>query len=73
MSRPSKIEREITALLAASGVTGEIEPGPRHRKIRIAGKLAGILPSGRLSDEGGPAYHNTLAQVRRAIREAKHG
>ena len=72
MSKPSKIEREIATLLAASGVPGEIEPGPRHRKIRIAGKLAGILPGGRLSDEGGPAYHKTLAQVRRAIRQAQH-
>jgi hypothetical protein len=58
--------------LAASGVPYEIENGARHYKIKVGGRLCGILPrSGRGSTNRG--ILNVMAQVRRAIQEYKEG
>ena len=56
--------------LATSGVPYEIENGARHYKIKVGGRLCGILPrTGKPNTER--SVLNVRAQVRRAIQEYK--
>jgi len=59
---------EIAHLLKNSGVDWRIEIGRKHRKIFVGKRLAGILPLTRNPDVG-RHHKNTVAQVRRAIKE----
>lgn len=61
MSVPSKV-REA---LEAKGRPWEIVEGKRHNKIKIDGRLVGILPR-TFGDEGGRGQKNVIAQIRRA-------
>ena len=64
---------EVLELLRASGLPWEFVSGSKHIHIRIAGRLAGILPRGghpRTSDVG-RARLNQMAQLRRLIREVQ--
>lgn len=70
-ARPSKAERAIRAVLDDSGLPYAIEKGAKHHKVIIAGRFATILPMGSGVDDSGTRHQNMLANVRRAIREAK--
>ncbi len=60
-----KIPPEVRAALEAKGLPWAIEQGTRHHKIKIEGRLVGIMPRGRGSDRD-RAQKNIIAQIRRA-------
>lgn len=62
------IQRVLNEVTAA-GLEYVIEDGGKHFKIRVAGKLAAILPKGKSVNDR-RSFLNTRAQVRRAIKEA---
>lgn len=62
-----KIDPLIERELEATGLPWSIEKGSGHRKIRLAGRLAGVL-SGRPAATYRKAQ-NTIAQIRRVARE----
>jgi hypothetical protein len=55
--------------LEASGLAWDVENGGAHLKLKIEGRLAGVLPRAGASSEGGRAFKNVRAQARRLIRE----
>jgi hypothetical protein len=73
MFQPSpKIQRVLDEVTAA-GLQYCIQEGSKHYQIRVAGKLAGILPKGKSlkADTDRRALLNMRAQVRRVIKEVK--
>ena len=69
-----KLAPDIRALLESSGVPWRVVEGKRHMKIVVGNKFCAILPKGptnRHVNHPGRAQQNTLAQIRRAIREQK--
>lgn len=67
----TKIPDEIVAALDATGLPWEVDNGSRHAKLRLCGRLVGILPRGRASFPNPRATLNTITQIRRAVRELK--
>lgn len=60
-----KVPPEVRSALEAKGQPWSIEEGKRHQKIKINGRLVGILPR-KPVDQGGRAQKNVIAQIRRA-------
>jgi hypothetical protein len=59
------IPKEVEQALEETGLPWEIEEGSRHRKIKVAGRLVGILPH-KARGQGGRGQRNVIAQIRRA-------
>ena len=58
--------------LEATGLPWETVIGGSHTHIRLAGKLAGILPKNLKGKELNlPALQKTIAQIKRVAREVK--
>ena len=71
-----RIPNMVQAVLdeaTAAGLQYTVEDGGKHYKVRVAGKLAAILPKGKaIKDETDRrVLLNMRAQVRRAINEAR--
>jgi hypothetical protein len=50
----------------------ELELGSKHWKIKLAGKLVGIVPkSKKMHDASDRPIKNTIAQIRRAAKEIR--
>ena len=65
-----RLPEELLVELGTSGVPWELERGKKHYKLRVGGRMVGILPlSGKLQTTNKVPLKNTLAQVRRAIRD----
>lgn len=60
-----KLPAEVREALEAKGRPWLIEEGRRHQKIKIDGRLVGILPKKPVGS-GGRAQKNVIAQIRRA-------
>lgn len=60
-----RMDRRLTELLDASGYPWHVEPGSRHYKIRLGGRLATCYPKGT----GFFCVENALSQVKRVIKE----
>jgi hypothetical protein len=60
-----RITAEVRAALEAKGLPWAIEQGTKHHKIKINGRLVGIMPRGRGTDRD-RAQKNIIAQIRRA-------
>lgn len=72
MSRTPELQRTVEAFLAESGVPYRIEPGKKHQKVYVGNVMAAILPnSGHAPMRGSGALKNTLAQIKRAIRQVQ--
>jgi hypothetical protein len=67
-----KPQREVLAALEETGLPWEITNGGRHAHIRVAGRLAGILPRGSGSVDQ-RAVKNCIAQIRRKAVELRGG
>jgi hypothetical protein len=69
-----RVPDEVRAALEASGLPWAIEQGSRHQKIRLAGFMVGVLPTGgcnaRINNRGSA---NVVAAIRRKAKELKHG
>lgn len=67
-----RLPSELLSELEASGIPWELEKGKKHYKLRVGGRMAGILPlNGRIQTTNAVPLKNTIAQVRRAIRDIK--
>lgn len=59
----------LRAVFDETGLPYEIELGGRHAKIKLAGRLVGILPKGSGNEMHSRSLLNTISQVRRMARE----
>jgi hypothetical protein len=66
-----KLPDRLRSELEATGFPWEIEPGTKHQKIKLGGKLVAILPRGKAQSTHKRSLLNTIAQVRRAAQEMK--
>lgn len=69
----AKIPDEVLAELEATGLPWAVDNGSRHAKLRLCGRLVGILPRGRASFPHPKATLNTITQIRRMARALKEG
>ncbi len=61
--------RTIENDLKSTGLPWEIATGKKHLKVRLDGRMVGILPKCGKDREGDPrALKNVRAQIRRAAR-----
>jgi len=68
----SRTPDAVIEALEATGLPYSIEPGTRHRKSIVGGRLAGILPHG--AGRGAPSTRtmlNTIAQIRRVAAQLR--
>ena len=63
-----KIDRQVRKALEASGLPWELIPGHGHNKLRVAGKLIGVMGV-RPNESSQRNTKNTLAQIKRITRE----
>lgn len=62
----------IRKALVETGLPFTIENGTRHRKVRVCGRLAAVIPMrGTGSEADRRATMNTIAQIRRLARTMK--
>lgn len=67
MTRLSPI---LETALSETGLPWALEPGHGHVKIRLAGRLAGVVPSGKNARDGHKrAALNVRAQIRKIAAE----
>ena len=66
-----KLPDEMRAELDATGFPWEIEPGKKHQKIKLGGRLVAILPHGKEQRSYRRALLNSITQVRRMAREMR--
>lgn len=65
-----KPQPEVLAALEQTGLPWELVNGSRHTHIRVAGRLAGILPRGSGSVDQ-RAVKNCITQIRRKASEVR--
>lgn len=65
----TRSDRIVHDALVATGLPYTIEPGARHRKIKVAGRLAGILPRSPTKDSDLRPALNVASQIKRLARE----
>lgn len=68
MSRP-KLDPRVRGLLEGSGLPWEAEEGTNHTKLRVCGRLVQVVPRKGARNHDGRQLANSLASIRRAIRE----
>jgi hypothetical protein len=59
----------VIAALDETGLPWTVDQDGGHLKIRLAGRLVGVMSAGSKDDERGRAFMNVIAQIRRAARE----
>lgn len=66
-----RVPKEVEDELNATGLPWGVELGGKHVKIKLVGRLVGILPlNGRnIQQANSVPMKNTIAQIRRAARE----
>jgi len=70
----TKLPPEIVKVLDSTGLPWTAELGSRHLKLRLQGRLVGVLPKDggrRTADTAPRAARNIAAQIRRAAREIR--
>lgn len=69
---PNSVQ-EVLDEAAQAGLPYTLEDGGKHYKVRVAGKLAAILPKGKSlkCESDRRALLNMRAQVRRVINEVR--
>lgn len=63
-----RLPKVVRSALEATGKPWEVVLGKKHHKIKVNGKLAGILPRGKLGSKD-RALKNIVAQIKRAGNE----
>lgn len=64
---PKTIKRE----LEATGHPWSVDKGKRHLKVRLCGRMVGILPGDGKGHSADRAAKNIVAQIRRAARDLR--
>jgi hypothetical protein len=69
-----RLPQEIQTGLDTSGLPWGLEKGTKHYKLRVAGRMVGILPqNGKFQTTDKTAIKNTISQIRRAVRDLTGG
>lgn len=64
-----RLPKPVKQALEETGLPWTVERGSNHRKIKVSGKLVGILPNAaNRSTSPDRAQKNIVAQIRRAGR-----
>jgi hypothetical protein len=63
-----RLSDELRGVLEGCGLPWALQPGKRHVKLTVGGRLAAVLPKVRGHDSGSTP-DNVLAAVRRLVRE----
>jgi hypothetical protein len=58
------LDREITRTLRATGLPWSVEPRGRHYKVRLAGRLIGVISLARRGNDN----KNLMLRIRAAMR-----
>lgn len=66
-----KLPAKVREALEETGLPWGVEAGSRHFKIKVSGRLAGILPKGRPNSSHSRSLLNTVSQIRNVAREIK--
>ncbi|MDR7061981.1 hypothetical protein J2X38_004066 [Sphingopyxis sp. BE235] len=61
-----RLPKQVQEALDATGRPYAVEHGRRHRKIKVDGRLVGILPLKPCHADNDRASKNIVAQIRRA-------
>lgn len=63
-----KLPPRIEEALNATGKAWSIEQGKRHHKIKLEGRMVGILPLSGFQTTDMRCIKNTISQIRKAAR-----
>jgi hypothetical protein len=64
-----KLDPKLEQELDATGLPWHTEVGGKHYKIKLAGRLVGVYPKGKVAGPYKRSLLNTITQVRRAAQE----
>ena len=64
-----RLPDKVRIALDETGLPWAIENGTRHQKIKLKGRLVGILPHGSGSSANPRTIKNSVAQIKRAAQE----
>jgi hypothetical protein len=67
-----KIPDGVREALEETRLPWGLETGGKHYKVKLAGRLVGVLPKGKHTSTYKRSILNTIAQVRRAAKEIKN-
>lgn len=70
---PVRFDKRLGEALDATGLPWTIEPGTRHFKIRLAGRLCGIVPQGVKGESGPKMLAKNVKNVQRIAAKIKEG
>jgi hypothetical protein len=62
----ARLPKPVQDALDDLGRPYEVEQGKRHRKIKVEGRLVGIVPLQACDADNGRGMKNVVAQIRRA-------
>lgn len=65
----SDMRKDVESWLADTGLPWALEAGARHLKVKLVGRLVGIIPLNGRNEADRRARLNIRAQIRRAARE----
>jgi hypothetical protein len=63
-----KLDRRIREALEETGLPWLLEPGKGHLKLRVGGRLAGIISTSSKCEGAQRNALNTVSQIRRVAR-----
>lgn len=61
-----RLPKQVQRALDDTGLPYAVEAGKRHRKIKVGGRLVGVLPMNGCDAGNDRACKNVVAQIRRA-------
>jgi hypothetical protein len=67
-----KLPNELREALDNTGLPWELELGGKHYKVKLAGRLVGVLPRGKFNGSHKRTLLNTVSQIRRAAQEIRN-
>lgn len=66
-----RLPEKVREALEETGLPWDVEAGSRHLKIKVSGRLAGILPRSKFNSSHSRSLLNTVSQIRNVAREIK--
>jgi hypothetical protein len=66
-----KMPDDVREALGETRLPWELETGGKHYKVKLAGRLVGVLPKGKYTSTRKRTVLNTIAQIRRAAKEIR--
>lgn len=66
-----KLPQAMREALDQTGLPWEVEPGKKHNKVKLAGRLVAVYPYGKEQTAYKRALLNSISQIRRAAQELR--